>query len=464
MPAGIEERRRAPGRLRRAALGAGALLVGLAGAEIALRAAGAWLGRAPAAASDGEAFRILCVGDSWTQGAPDGTWPDGLIERLERRGGAARYLAVNAGLAGTNSSQALRHLPGQFAQYRPDLLLVLTGNNDHHNLTDSTYWRFQDAELDRLSVLAARSRARLHSLRVFRLGRSAWLAVGGGPTPNEFFDAARGPGERRGLIALDRPTHRRQLEYNLTRIVELARSHGVPVVLQTYFHFHGYEVNEVIRDVASRLGVPLVDHNYRFHTRIPPDQRAAYRIADGHPNARGYALMADAVLEELVRRKLVPPGADPEGTSGPGSARIGTGLLDPEGSQLLVEVAALEAQPLGGGRHLPALLLQHAEDDAPLEVGERVVQRADEGRGAAGRELGTPRERPLDVPHGDDRPPREDHQPLDEVLQLPHVAGEVVAHEPSERRLPQIASQVVLLARPAQEGRDQGRDVLTPLA
>lgn len=38
----------------------------------------------------------------------------------------------------------------------------------------------------------------------------------------------------------------------------------------------------------------------------PAGQRAAYRIPDGHPNARGYALMADAILEELERAGLVP--------------------------------------------------------------------------------------------------------------------------------------------------------------
>ena len=101
-------------------------------------------------------------------------------------------------------------------------------------------------------------------------------------------------------------THRRQLEYNLTRIVDLARREGVPVVFQTYFHFHGYRVNEVIRDVASRHGVPLVDHNLLFHTEIPAAAREGYRIADGHPNAKGYAWMAENIVAVLDRRDLVP--------------------------------------------------------------------------------------------------------------------------------------------------------------
>ena len=223
---------------------------------------------------------ILCVGDSWTQGAPYGRYPDALVERLNRRPGRTRFRQVNLGRAGTNSSQMLRRLPGQIAAYRPDLLLVLTGNNDHHNLTDSTYWRFRDETLGDLSILGARTRVFVHSLRLFRLGRTLWQKTTGHRTPNEFF----GPGHNRTdeghETALDIESHRRQLEYNLTRVVELARREQLPLVFQTYFHFHGYRVNEIVRDIASRHDVPSVDHNLLFHTAITPPQRAALLIED----------------------------------------------------------------------------------------------------------------------------------------------------------------------------------------
>jgi lysophospholipase L1-like esterase len=299
------------GRLRKLAVGLGCVLLAFAGFELALRAAGTLLlaeqrgGRVDSASGD-RVFTILCVGDSWTQGATYGRFPDNLVGLLNARRTDVRFHPVNVGRAGTNSSQSLRRLPDEFAEHRPDLLLVLTGNNDHHNLTDSTYWRFRDDELDRGAILAARARVLAHSLRLYRLGRTLWQQATGRATSNEFFEASGDREKRAGLVAIDPETHRRQLEYNLTRIVELARREGIPVVFQTYFHFHGYRVNEIIRDVASRHGVPLVDHNLLFHTAVPPEARESHRIADGHPNAKGYALMADYIAAVLDEYDLTP--------------------------------------------------------------------------------------------------------------------------------------------------------------
>jgi len=258
-------------------------------------------------ASGERVFTILCVGDSWTEGKADGRYPDMLVQRLAARGAPVRFRQVNKGRSGTNSSQALRRLPREIREYRPDLLIVLTGNNDHHNLTDSTYWKFRDESLGWGTMLAARVRVSMHSLRVYRLARAAWQTASGGPTANEFFSAEPGAApERDGLIAIDPETHRRQLEYNLLKIVELARSERVPVVFQTYFHFHGYRVNEIIRNMAWDLDVPLADHNAWFHTRVPADRREAYRIEDGHPNPDGYGLIADWLVELLDEQHLVP--------------------------------------------------------------------------------------------------------------------------------------------------------------
>jgi lysophospholipase L1-like esterase len=304
-------RRAGPSRWRKLLIISGSLLLTLASLELGLRAVGSMMAVARHG-GDGDPqsgrrpFRILCVGDSWTQGAAYGTYPELLVQRLRRSRPHERIDYVNIGLAGTNSSQALQALPRAIGAHRPDLLLVLTGNNDHHNLTDSAYWQFHDERLDGLSLLAARTRVAAHSFRLFRLARTAWQVLAGGATANEFFDARQAGSDHSGLIAIDRETHRKQLEYNLTRLIELAQREQVPVVFQTYFHFHGYRVNEIVRDVASRHGVPLVDHNLMFHTNIPAESREIYRIADGHPNADGYALMAANIEATLTRAALLP--------------------------------------------------------------------------------------------------------------------------------------------------------------
>ena len=285
---------------------AATLLLALLVAEVALRTLGSVVMRRQLASGSAEgAFTILCVGDSWTQGAPYGRYPDFLEQRLEAERPGLDVRIVNVGSAGTNSSQALRRMADAMAEAEPDLIVAMTGNNDHHNLTASSYWRFQDRELGSWDVAAAGLRSSLHASRVYRLVRATWQKGRGAATTNEFF--AREEEQRhRDLIAIDRETHRKQLRYNLIKIVELARNHETPIVFQTYFHFHGYHVNEVIRDTAARHDVPLADHNYVFHTDVPPEERPALRIEDGHPNRDGYALMAETLAATLRQARLVP--------------------------------------------------------------------------------------------------------------------------------------------------------------
>jgi lysophospholipase L1-like esterase len=298
--------------LRRLLNLAGVVFLVLVAAELALRAAGAVIAaRVEKASHAGGArseFTIACVGDSWTQGRDDGRYPEILEAKLNARSDGRRYRVVNLGLAGTNSSQALKRLSEQVDQLRPRIVLVLTGNNDHWNLTDSVYWKFADGQLTPAATAQARLRIAVSSLRLYRLARTLVSRLTGGPTPNEFFY-----GEAEGLPkaepfypAVDPVAHRRQLEHNLTRFVELGRDKGAAIVFLTYFHFHGYHVNEIVADTALRLGVPLVDNTTLFHTRIPVDRRGEFRVPDGHPSPKGYAFIADNVIDTLVDAGLVP--------------------------------------------------------------------------------------------------------------------------------------------------------------
>jgi len=297
---------------RRALLGVGLVAVLVAVLELSLWGLGTFvtLGIDRSLSDDGASYTIACVGDSWTQGAPDGRFPDLLAQRLNARGNA-RFRALNLGLAGTNSSQALGGLVAYLKRERPDLILVMTGNNDHWNLDSSTYWKFEDRSLGTGAMLAARARIFLHSLRVYKLARVLGQQVTGGRTPNEFFfqqpDAEASQAQ---LAAIDLVTHRRQLEFNLTKFVELARRYDVPVIFQTYFHFHGYRVNEVIRNVASAHQVPLVDNNRSFHELAPGD-RGVLLIPDGHPSPRGYAFIADNIVQALADFKLIADQVTP---------------------------------------------------------------------------------------------------------------------------------------------------------
>jgi lysophospholipase L1-like esterase len=253
-------------------------------------------------------YTILCIGDSWTAGQPSGNYPDDLQEALTRINPSVRFRVINAGIGGGNSSQALRRLIQYLPKHYPDMVIVMTGNNDHWNLSESVYWKFADQEMNTVSILKAKARVFSHSLRVYKLGKILYYKLTGLPTPNQFYYA---PTEDHlssfsQISAIDPETHRKQLEYNLIQLIELAQTNNFRLILQTYFHFHGYHVNEIIRDIATTYHIPLVDNNILFHQKISVAEREHYLIPDGHPSAAGYKFIVDNILNVARENKLIP--------------------------------------------------------------------------------------------------------------------------------------------------------------
>ena len=109
--------------------------------------------------------------------------------------------------------------------------------------------------------------------------------------------------------AIDLETHHRLLTHNLTRMIELTRLYGAELMLMTYFHFHGYRVNESILDVAYAHDVPVVNNTVHFHERIPPGLRGEYFFG-AHPTTKGHAFIADNIIEVLEQsdRWVLDPG------------------------------------------------------------------------------------------------------------------------------------------------------------
>jgi len=77
-------------------------------------------------------IRIMCYGDSLTDGPPKGDWPGRLHRLLEQetpRTGL-RFEVANAGVTGYSSHQGLLRFLQEVDRYQPDLLLISFGWND----------------------------------------------------------------------------------------------------------------------------------------------------------------------------------------------------------------------------------------------------------------------------------------------------------------------------------------------
>ena len=294
-------------------------------------------------------LRIFALGGSTTAAFPY-HWYYGFPARLEDRLAEAlpgrRVEVANLGMTATNSFTIRDLAPAVVAQ-QPDAVVIYAGHNEFYGAygTASTQgWAGTSVFVKRLLI-----------------GASRWALVAGIGERLEADDAGLAPGERRTMmarvvressIAAGSDAYRAgvaQFESNLHAALRRFERAGIPVYLGTLtsnladqpplgdepaareaydsgrrrlaagdsaaaredfllakeadgLRFRAPEdVNSAIRRLAAEFpNVVLVDVQDRFRLESPGGVEGAALFADHlHPNARGYALMADAYLDAM---------------------------------------------------------------------------------------------------------------------------------------------------------------------
>lgn len=300
-----------------------------------------------AAAKDTSALRVVALGGSTTAGFPY-HWYNGFPARLEDRLAAAlpgRLVEVaNLGMTATNSF-TIWALAESVVEQRPDAVVIYAGHNEYYGAfgTAGTQgWTGSSVRFKRLLI-----------------GASRWAILAGveGLIRNDELPAA----ERRTMMArvvrdaAIEPNSEAfhagiaQFEANLRSTIQRFERAGIPVFLGTLtsnladqaplgddaaalaaydrgrellaagdttsaraaflqareadgLRFRAPEaVNDVVRRLAQAFkNVTLVDVEERFRMHSPGGIEGASLFADHlHPNARGYALMADAYFTAM---------------------------------------------------------------------------------------------------------------------------------------------------------------------
>lgn len=112
-----------------------------------------------------QTYRILCLGDSFTQGIGAGKgedYPYQLQELLNSLYLPEKFIVINKGRAGQNSSELLADLDINLNIYGPDLVILLTGMNDGQN-THLHYRTLGKTDL------ISKYKSWISSLRVYKL-------------------------------------------------------------------------------------------------------------------------------------------------------------------------------------------------------------------------------------------------------------------------------------------------------
>ena len=352
---GGRARRRRAGPLRWALRGLAALVL----LELALQLAapiyravsGRGEGRLPADSP----LTVLCVGDSHTFGLnmPKlASYPERLAVLLGQRF-ESPVSVVNRGVPGHNAAQVVAALPEDLREVQPDVVVILAGINDTWN---------RDAESGDSDWLG-----RLRLVRLARVLAAGVTSAQASPHFEVKSDAQgrivvdRGHGEQPvnmgagaiGVRAGDELAA--SVQAQLRRALSLVREDGARPVLMTYAESGGdfTTVNRAVRELAAAEGVLLVDHERDFAGHFARDGYASLMLNDHHPNARGYALMAEAVDHAMAEAGwLAAPTARATSGAPDADGRGGVALalsLDASGQLLLAGPAGAPFQLLVAG-------------------------------------------------------------------------------------------------------------------
>ena len=265
--------------------------------------------------------RVVCVGGSTTASnkvADDMTYPSLLGEFLRIRNPDIDLEVINAGVPGYNSAQSLRNLNRRLLNLSPDVLVVYHAINDviprlapgfqqdysHHQrplkFEKSTVMQW----LTEYSTLVALSHYRWYRSRV-GLTHLTHRNVAPMSVARQFenFQSTTAEAFRR----------------NINAIVHVAKSREIDVVLSTFVvdpvrmkdeerqrhrSYSAYragvaEHNEVMRDIAEKNGLVLVDVCSAF----PEDSDAFYDAV--HLNSRGTTIKARLFAEAIQTSGLL---------------------------------------------------------------------------------------------------------------------------------------------------------------
>ena len=232
--------------------------------EISLNAEGFRDREFPGTKPEG-AFRVVCLGDSWTFGANVGqeqTYPRQLEARLRALFPERRVEVLNLGVLGYTSFQGLQLLKQRALQLEPDLVVIGFGMND------SSVAGYRDKDMtgsastwaERLEAL--RDRSQLYRLARYSRALRAWEPPTLGDAMAQVVsEDAGGQDEEFDYMSMEQWTRVSPVDYerNLGEMIHRSQAAGADVVLLFNELWHRSPYRDVAMTVAANTGVGFVD-------------------------------------------------------------------------------------------------------------------------------------------------------------------------------------------------------------
>ena len=240
-------------------------------------------------------FRILCYGDSNTDGPDEGGWPERLQAILDRESSdRIEYEVLNAGVTGYSSHQGLLRFQEQVDAFRPDLVLVSFGWNDLATALGAPDDRFTPPGPMRVSI----ERFLLHYR--FYLILKRYLSL----------EAAASESVVSHRVSLEdylsnMEGFRETAEQYGARVVYLTRPHREPVErmkrIQNNWRGEVPSYNEALVGFGRDKDELVVDVQAAFEDRFPD----AF-VDECHFTQEGHEKMAELLFERLETEGYLP--------------------------------------------------------------------------------------------------------------------------------------------------------------
>ncbi len=262
---------------------------------------------------------IMAVGESSTVGLwlpYRESYPAQLESRLQKT-----YLDKNVRIivpmfVGQNTDQVANRIEKHIQMYHPKIILLMVGYNNEWSLAESRIGNFVKGPESAKIKLAVF----LSEFRIFRVLRYGYIAlrvnkdnlyrqqiegqkyIWGGPElvrtppPNEVYEFAKA----------HQPEFVELWDYDMHEIIRVAKENNVTVIIMTYHINPTYLNASEFEKMAIAEQVYLVRNDISFRPLIENNTIDDYLLSDHwHPNAQGYAIIADNAYQMIVENQLL---------------------------------------------------------------------------------------------------------------------------------------------------------------
>ena len=206
------------------------------------------------------AYRILCLGESTTQGQ----YPPFLEQALNQRNIGVRFSVVDKGSTGTNTRIILSQVKSYLNEYHPDMVVTMMGIND------------EGGHLPLEAGTTSRGMFFFRSLRTYKLSELLWLHILVKAKEMGFYRTNEGSGFSRqlsGIESIETPIELISTEDAFKKALERdSANYNLYVELGKFYRLQGRSLNsEQMLKKALELN-PKNDHAYIELGRLYLDQ------------------------------------------------------------------------------------------------------------------------------------------------------------------------------------------------